>query len=662
MHNFRNWLAAAGLALACAGASAHDIADFVKPDSFIDIKISPDGTHYAATLPLGDRTVLAVLRREDMSLTGSLNLGKRRHVADFWWASNDRVLAAAAEKIGQRDEPYLTGDLWGINADGKRAELLVGQSLVVSQTGSRIQAKREEQVFAMLVDPLRDSEDEVIISVSPFTDDPFTRAERMDIHSGRRALVARAPVRNGRFATDAQGRVRAVQGLDLDNTSLLYLRPAEGGDWTLVNDEGETGRVDSPLGFSTDGNTLYLRSDRRTGPDVIVAYDVATGARRDLLEDDDTSPYDTLFSLEDDTLVGATFMDGRPRTDFIDTGRRDVRLYRSLQAAFPGEYVEFTSQTSDGRMLLVQVSSDRNPGDYYLFDTTTMNARLLVSRREWLDPEALAPMEPVSLAARDGLPLKGYLTRPPGATGAGPLVVMPHGGPYGIFDRWGFDEDVQILASAGFSVLQVNFRGSGNHGRAFKQAGARQWGQAMQDDVTDATRWAIQQGIADPARICIHGASYGAYAALMGVAREPSLYRCASGYVGVYDLPEMQAETRRESRRLAGWSEDWVGNDQAVLAANSPNRIAASIRVPVFLAAGGEDEIAPIGHSHRMERALRTAGVPVETLYYPTEGHGFYVEANRREYYTRLVDFLGRHLGAPVATTAGPTVTETSTP
>lgn len=262
-------------------------------------------------------------------------------------------------------------------------------------------------------------------------------------------------------------------------------------------------------------------------------------------------------------------------------------------------------------------------------------------------------MKPVSLRARDGLELHGFLTLPAGAGGRpSPLVVLPHGGPYWVYDSWGFDSDVQLLARAGYAVLQINFRGSGNYGRAFRLAGAREWGGAMQDDLTDATRWAIQEGIADPDRICLYGASYGGYASLMGVAKEPDLYRCAVGYVGVYDLQMMRREDMRQgSLGLRTWSREWVGNDAAALAAASPTTLAHKIKVPVFLAAGGEDKVAPIAHSETMERALKRAGVAVETLYYPKEGHGFYTVEHRREFYSRLLDFLDRHIGSRRAAT-----------
>ncbi|MET0814439.1 MAG: prolyl oligopeptidase family serine peptidase, partial [Pseudoxanthomonas sp.] len=250
--------------------------------------------------------------------------------------------------------------------------------------------------------------------------------------------------------------------------------------------------------------------------------------------------------------------------------------------------------------------------------------------------------------ARDGMKLHGYLTLPAGKEQPLPMVVLPHGGPFGIFDEWKFDDDSQMLADAGYAVLRLNYRGSGNYGRDYYQAGARQWGRTMQDDLTDATRWAIAQRIADPARICIYGASYGGYAALMGAAREPSLYACAVGYVGVYDLEKMHKDDTRHSRSWKSWTNDWLGERDA-LGEVSPVNLAADIKAPVFLAAGGQDERAPVEHTRKMEKALQKAGVPVESLYFPSEGHGFFTEPHRREYYTRLLAFPSKTLGGAKA-------------
>lgn len=318
-----------------------------------------------------------------------------------------------------------------------------------------------------------------------------------------------------------------------------------------------------------------------------------------------------------------------------------------LEWAFPDAVVSVRSSTRDGRLRVVLVESDVDPGTFYLFDTRARHAEMIVARDEQIDPRAMSKMMPIELKARDGLALHGFLTLPAGAGDRNlPMVVLPHGGPFGVFDAWGYNQEVQLLASAGYAVLQVNFRGSGNYGRTFRQAGARQWGGTMQDDVTDATRWAIQQGYADPGRICIYGASYGAYAALMGMVREPDLYRCAIGYVGVYDLPQLVRENSRDGRSTATWLREWIGDNTDALARVSPVNRANEIRVPVMLAAGGQDFVAPVSHTRRMEAALERAGVPVEALYYPQEGHGFYEVGHRRGFYTRLLRFLDRHIGS----------------
>lgn len=629
-----------------AKAAGVDVDAFIRKDAFDQIKISPSGEYMAATVPLEDRTVLAILRRADNSLAGSANLGKNRHVAGFWWANDERIVFSGSEKIGAHEEPRLTGDLYAVDTDGGDAEILVGQSLEVNGLGSRIQPKRTERVAAFLVDTLPDARDDVLVSVSPFSSDPFTTAERLNVETGRRVRVARAPVRRGTFVADSAGEVRAVIGAGTDNVSKLYLREGRGDQWKLINDEAASGVIEAPLGFSVDGRTLFLQSERAQGPDVIVAYDVASGGRKLVLADDRRDPEAIIYSTTTGEPVGARYLDGGPRTEFFDSASVDAQQYRSLEAAFPGQAPFITSKTRDGRYSLVRVTSDRHPGDYYLFDSVGKSAAHVISRRAWFDPGKMAEARPITLSARDGLTLTGYVSVPPGSDGASlPMVVMPHGGPFGIYESWEFDDDTQLLAAAGYAVLRINFRGSGNHGRAFLQAGAQEWGGKMQDDLTDATRWAVEQGIADPGRICIFGASFGGYAALMGVAREPDLYRCAAGYVGVYDLPMMHVHGDIQ-RRGSGetYLREWVG-ERGALDKVSPNRMAERIKVPVFLAAGGEDERAPIEHSEKMERALKAAGVPVETLYYRTEGHGFYVDAHRKAFYERLLAFLDRHIG-----------------
>ena len=236
------------------------------------------------------------------------------------------------------------------------------------------------------------------------------------------------------------------------------------------------------------------------------------------------------------------------------------------------------------------------------------------------------------------------------AGGKAPLVLLPHGGPHGPYDSWFFDEDAQFLASRGYAVLQVNFRGSGGRGVNFQEAGYRQWGGKIVDDLVDATRWAIAQGEVDGNRVCAYGASFGGYASMMLAAREPELYKCAVGYVGVYDLKLLAKPNndRRDNSRASTFRK-FVGDDRAELDRNSPVTLAAKIKAPVFLVHGGNDKRAPVEHAHAMRAALTAAGRPPEWFLAPNEGHGFYDTANRTAFYEKLEAFLGRHIGKEAA-------------
>ena len=630
--------------LPCAAASV-DPTPFVQTDSFDTIKISPDGRFLAATVQLEDRRTLAILRTDDKKLTAAINLGRNTHVLDHWWVSPDRVVASVAQKIGSLDEPAPTGELVAINVDGSGSELLVGQRAYAQRVGTNIRGKKGEKVAAWLIDDLPGDDKHVLISVQPFVEEPLRRVERMNVYNGRRETITTSPVRNATFLTDNRSQVRFANGSDVDNVAQLWYRADDGAKWERFDHLADDELIQYPVGFSADDRFAYLQVERAQGPDVLVEHELATGKRRVVLEDDDVDPAAVLYRAHTRVPIGVVYHDGLRRLAFLDEKSVEARLHRSLSAAFAGNAVEITSMSADGGLALVFASSDRNPGDYYLFDTRAKKADYLLSRRDWLDPEAMAEVRPVELEARDGLALHGLLTLPRGRGEKGlPLVVVPHGGPFFVHDAWGFNPELQLFATAGYAVLQVNFRGSSNYGRAFMEAGQREWGRKMQDDVTDATRWAIAQGIADPKRICIHGASYGAYAALMGAAREPDLYRCASGYVGIYE-PALMHERGDIQERKSGetYLREWVG-DPAKLGEVSVVALAARIKVPVLIAAGGEDERAPILHSKKMEKALKQAGGRVETRYYDTEGHGFYTLKHRQEYYTQLLAFLARNL------------------
>lgn len=638
MRDWRKWICIGLLSAIVLPVTAQvDLDPYLKQDLYEDIKISPGGDYYAVVVPLEDRSVLAVIRRSDKKLLTKVGGEKHSVVADIDWVNAQRIVVAMAEKYGSRDQPYATGELYAINADGSQRRLLFGR---YGRDGEKAEPRA-----AFLIDTLPGDEDEILVSVRDFTANPLTWVERLNVYTGRSRHEASAPLRGARFAADASGAVRFAQGADDRNYSRLYYRDGKGAEWRLLSDAAKNGVTEWPLGFSEDGKSAYLEVQRKHGPNVVERLDIASGRRSEVLRDAAVDPHATIYRANSRVPEGVFLMHERMRTRFFDDRSPTAITYRKLEAAFAGQALAVTSSTQDGRLLVVRTWSDRSPGDFYLFDTHTNRADLIFSRRAWFDAARTATTREIELKARDGLQLHGFLTVAANAEARNlPMVVLPHGGPYGIFDEWDFHDDAQLLAQAGYVVLQLNYRGSGNYGLAHQQAGAREWGGTMQDDLTDATRWAIEQKIADPQRICIYGASYGGYAALMGVTKEPGLYRCAVGYVGVYDLVRMHKEDSRTSRPMSVWAEDWLGSRDG-LAAVSPTNLASRIKVPVFLAAGGKDDRAPIAHSRKMEKALKASGVPVETLYYDTEGHGFYTEPHRREFYTKLLDFLARHIG-----------------
>jgi dipeptidyl aminopeptidase/acylaminoacyl peptidase len=296
-----------------------------------------------------------------------------------------------------------------------------------------------------------------------------------------------------------------------------------------------------------------------------------------------------------------------------------------------------------------------DPGAYYLFDTQTMKADFLRAARKWINATTMHPKEPFAMKARDGLLMHGYLTKPSG-NGPYPMVVLPHGGPHGIRDEWEFDWEVQLLANRGYAVLQLNYRGSGGYGEAFEKAGYLEWGAKMQDDITDATKWAIDNKHADANRICIYGASYGGYAALMGAVREPTLYKCAIGYAGVYDL-ELMFSSGDTPRYKSGrdYLELALGKDKESLHARSPVYNADKIQVPVLLIHGKADWRAAYEQATRMKAALEKNKKQYEWMALGSEGHGVYDEESRQEVYARIVTFLDKYLKGEPAKTANAT-------
>lgn len=647
-------LASAQTAAAPVDTAPYNLGDFIRDDRFVDVKISPKGTYVAATIPLNadDKTVMVILKPGQKEPYGHVTLKDRNtHVAQFWWVSDDRLLFTIGERTGGLEQPVSFGEIWGTNADGSKQGIVAGAR---AQSGSASSGKaRAESASIQMVDTLVGNDTEVLVAVTPFAagEIPYTSLERMNVFTGTRKPLARAPARGASFLTDHNGQARFASGLNRDYKSMLFYRKDDKSEWKVINDESATGKAMSALGFSADNAIAYLQAEEDAGPDSVRAFDVATETMKQVARDEVVDPLGLIRAVGKRHPIGVVFWGGRrPQFEYFEPNSADALLHRALQANFDGAAVSAGSATDDGRYAMLNVFDDRNPGELFVFDTQAKKATRFMSRADWLDRSRLGNMRPVYFKSRDGIEIDALLTTPAGSSGKNlPLIVHPHGGPFGVQDVWSYNRDVQMMAAHGYAVLQVNFRGSGGYGKQFRELGQKQWGLTMQDDLTDATQWAIREGVADKGRICIYGASYGGYASLMGVAKEPDLYKCAVGYVGVYDLNMLWG---RGDISQSSFGKDFLTDNlgKQDLNASSPNKLASRIKVPVFLAAGGADVRAPQAHSEVMAKALLALGKPVEQMYFSTEGHGFVKDENQFAYYTKLLQFFERNIGgrAPV--------------
>jgi dipeptidyl aminopeptidase/acylaminoacyl peptidase len=632
-------LAAALLSIAFTATAAEiPLEDFARHAQFRDIKISPDGDYIAASAVVDGKAVLSLVKLDDMK---GVNLKPREsgEVYEFWWVAPQRVVYNVAERVSTLETPSLTGELYGVNADGTRKQLLLGYR------------QHHESVYADVVRPLWAEGGKVLIAKYHWNgsaDGTFPTAAYMDVNNGTLTEIGNAPLKNATFVADHKGQVRFATADTADQGRRVYYRASNDADWKLVFDESRDDPVVRPLGFARDDKIAYFACPGAHGAGGLCRWNAQTKKTETLWSGGDTGIDELVQSFDRKDFVALRSMPDRIATTLIDKTAPESKLLTGLMQQFPGEDVRLTSSTTDGSKVVFHVSSDRNPGEFYLFDRAAGKATFLFASMPWIKPAEMSTMEPISLKARDGLPLHGYLTRPRGKDDAKnlPTVVVVHGGPYGIRDEWKFDPEIQMLASRGYAVLQVNFRGSGGYGDAFLHAGFGEWGTKMQDDVTDATRWAITAGIADPKRICIFGASYGGYAALRGVMREPDLYRCAVGYVGVYDLRLMYTRGDiPQSTYGNNYLKMVLGEDESVLWDRSPIAHLDQLKAKVMLIVGGEDTRVPPVQGENLHNALDKAHVQHEWLYQRTEGHGFYDEKNIADLMNRVDAFLDRNIG-----------------
>jgi len=641
-------LAASLLSIAFAAPAAEiPIEDFAKHAQFRDIKISPDGDYLAASAVVDGKAVLSLVKLDDMK---GVNLRPREsgEVYEFWWVAPHCVVYNVAERVSTLETPSLTGEIYGVNADGTRKQLLLGYR------------QNHESVYADVVHPLWAEGGKVLIAKYHWNgsaDGAYPTAAYMDVNNGTLTEVGTAPMKNALFVADHKGQVRFATADGTDQGRRVYHRATNDANWDLAFDESKDDPVVRPLGFARDDKIAYFACPGTHSVGGLCRWNAATKKSETIWSGTEAGVDELVPTFDRKDFVALRSMPGRIATTLIDKSAAESKLLAGLMQQFPGEDVRLTSSTTDGSKVVFDVSSDRNPGEFYLFDRATGKATFLFASMPWIKPDEMSTMEPIALKTRDGLALHGYLTRPHGKDQAKnlPMVVVVHGGPYGIRDSWQFGPEIQMLASRGYAVLQVNFRGSGGYGNAFIHAGFGEWGAKMQDDVTDATRWAVTEGIADPKRICIFGASYGGYAALRGVTKEPDLYRCAIGYVGVYDLRLMYTRGDiPQSTYGDNYLKMVLGEDESVLWDRSPIAHVDRLKAKVMLIVGGEDRRVPPVQGENLHNALDKAHVQHEWLYQRTEGHGFYDEKNIADLMNRVDAFLDRNIGNTARAGAAP--------
>ncbi|AOE49236.1 S9 family peptidase [Kangiella sediminilitoris] len=627
------------------------IEDFAKKSQFKDVRISPDGKHVAFTYEDDNQVKLAIMDLENKDIKFSFGAGDGREIIQFFWPNNDRVVMLQRKITGWLDGARQYPRLVAGNIDGTERDLLWD----FQRSSLRI------------VSDLESDPEKILVGKYHFTEGDV-KLHRMDIYKGELYYEQDSPRpvgENGLIRSinvDLDDVPRFAVELDLmdeddatDDIQRLHIKNKK-GEWEsiILPKKREDFPSPSAIGFNEAGDRFYFTSNHdldHDGTEGLFVLDTETKKIELLFRHDDVDILGGIYGSEGE-VIGAYYEPGYPSYYYLDNPdvAKEVSFHKRLRASFKGSKLRMSNYSDDGRLSIVNVSSDKNPGDFYLFNRETNKARYIASSMPHIDPKKMAQVEPFAMNARDGLKMYGQMTIPNGKELKDlPMVVFPHGGPYGVADSWRFDWRAQLLANRGYLVLQLNYRGSGGYGDDFREAGNGEWGTKMQDDLADATLWAINQGFADKNRVCMHGISYGGYASMNAAVRHPDLYQCVIPEAGLYDA-ELQWD-KADSFRNA--SEEYKNSfltmsfgsaDQETLEERSPAFHAEKVKAPVFLIHGEDDVRVPIENAYVMEEALKKAGKEVQT-YYREDGHGFQKVEYRIESFELIFDFLEEHIG-----------------
>jgi len=648
-------LASLTCTLAHAADGPIDTDKFFGHARMTGARISPDGHLVAMTsTALGDkgriRLVLMDLATNKLSLLASY---ADADVRTFDWINDHRLvfdLVDLQEPVGQHQ---FAGGLFGVDTDGSHVRQLVSRQWEFrEQRGDR---RPLLPWYTRLLRPVGDGSENVYVYTPQGYDQKHEddgQLMRLNTLSGRSVDVD-TPMHADGWVFDGKG-VPRVATTRKDNHFKVMARDPGKDQWEELADFDRffDDKAFNP-GYIDENGTLYVTANNGGDKASVWTYDLARHRMSDkpflVSQHYDLEP---AYLVAGGRLAGLRYQIDAEVTQWItpEIEALQARLDRllpttvnrlSLPAGGIGDYA------------VVLAYSDHVPGLYFLYDLKNDKLTLLGDSRPDIDPKKMADMDEVHYAARDGLEIPAYLSVPRGAARKDlPLVVLVHGGPYSRGRVWGWDPEVQFLASRGYAVLEPEFRGSTGYGQKLFTAGWKQWGLAMQDDLADGVKWAVAQGIADPKRVCIAGASYGGYAVLMGLVKDPDLYRCGIDWIGVTDIGLLFSSTRSD------WDDIWkkygaaklIGDpvaDAAQFRANSPIENAARIHAPVLLAYGDNDKRVPIEHGERFHDALmKQPGARSEWIVYKDEGHGWHHDETKIDFWNRVARFLDANIGA----------------
>ena len=600
------------------------LEDFFRNPEMSSFQLSPNGKYISYMKPWedGNRMMNVYIREIDSDNEIRLTSASERSLYGYGWLNDERI-AYVQDKGG--DENI---HIYAVNIDGK----------------NNIDLTPFENIQARITDNLEDDPNFILVAINK-RNARIHDVYRLNVNSGEMQMIAENPGNISGWMTDNDGKLRIATTSDGVNSSLLY-RESESDEFKSILTTNFKESV-SPLYFTFDNKELYVSSNRGRDKSAIFKFDLNQAKEYELIfENDEVDVYGLMRSKKRKKITGVSYTTDKRQTHFFDEWRES--LQKKLESKLDGFEVALTDFSKDETKAIVITYSDRSRGTYYYYDIKQDNLIKLADLSPWLNEKDMAFMTPISYKSRDGLTIPGYLTLPLNykKNEKIPVIVNPHGGPWAR-DNWGFDSQVQFLANRGYAVLQMNFRGSVGYGRDFWEASFKQWGKTMQDDITDGVNWLIDEGIADPDRIGIYGASYGGYATLAGLAFTPDLYACGVDYVGVsniFTLLETLPPYWELGRQMMY---EMIGNpetEEELLRAASPLFHIDKIKAPLFVAQGANDPRVKQAESDQIVNALKLKGIDVPYMLKEDEGHGFYNESNQFDFYREMITFLNKHL------------------